>query len=176
MRSCVEHVLDNGDDVRNLLADVRQQDIEMAATTPEHRLIHLQSRMVPFPGTFTIEGMRDGEPENYEVSFVGDFQPVTTVSLPWAYLIPADMSREAERLQMHGIEVDRIIAETPVEATVYNVRVIERSSFAFQGHNMVTVEASPRQETVVIPADTLSGSNGATPGTTGVLHAGTGIE
>jgi dipeptidyl aminopeptidase/acylaminoacyl peptidase len=155
VRQCVEHVCGNSEVVRKLLEDSRQADILAGKTTPEHLLVHLQSNMVAFPGTFSIAGFRDNQPFDYDVAFVGDFSPTVTVSAPFCYLLPPELSLQAARLQMHGIQLETMTAAKALDVTIYTPRLIRRANFPFQGHNMVTVEANKRTEKVNIPAGTI---------------------
>ncbi len=154
VRSCVQHVLDDAARVRKLLQDVRQQDRELARTSPGRRLVHLQSEMVAFPEKVIIEAFQDGQPHDYEVSFVGAFQPINSVEMPAWYALPAEMSLEAERLQMHGVRIEQLTVDTTVEARKYTIRDIRRGDFVFQGHQMTALEADSRTEPAILAAGT----------------------
>lgn len=154
VRQCVEHVRANADDVKTLLSDVRTQQVEVGKTNPDKTLIHLNSEMVPFDGKFTVKGFEGDEKKDYEVTFVGNFRPVNSVSMPYAYVLPPEMSLHAERLQMHGVSIEKVPAmqDQPlqVEGTRFTVTNIRRNARAFQKHHMVTLETSAEQGQIEI--------------------------
>ncbi len=155
VRQCVDHIRSDANGIKSLLEDSRQSDIAAGKTTPQHLLVHLQADMVAFPGTVDVAGYRDEKPFNYKVAFMGDFQPTATVSAPFCYLLPRELSLQAERLQMHGIQIELLAADTEMDVTIYRPTLIRKETDPFQGHNMVTAEASTRKEKINVPAGTL---------------------
>ena len=62
------------------------------------------------------------------------FKPTRTATFPAAYVIPADLGRAVELLQLHGVEVSRLTADWRGEAQVFVVDKIERANRVYQGH------------------------------------------
>jgi dipeptidyl aminopeptidase/acylaminoacyl peptidase len=143
VRKCVDFVRQNGDDVRSLLSSVRQQHIAVASGNPENVLVHLTAEMTAFPEKIPIEAYLDGQPHTFEVTFLGQYEPAITVSLPHAYALPPEMSLEAERLQMHGIQIEELVAPITIDATQYEITSFRQASQPFQKHRMATLEAEP---------------------------------
>ena len=147
VRQCVKHVLDNKEDVKELLMEVRSDANRSEEESSKPTLVHLNSAMSAFDGKFTIKGFEGDQKKDYEVTFFGDFTPTTTVEMPFAYVLPAEMSLHAERLQMHGVEIETVSSAEPVtvDGTVYTVTAINRQPRQFQKHNMVSLEATAAQ-------------------------------
>ncbi|MDG2014261.1 MAG: DPP IV N-terminal domain-containing protein, partial [Pirellulaceae bacterium] len=148
VKECIEHVRDHADDVKNLL--------ELPNPKPEE-LIHLDSQMAAFPEKYVIRGYEGEQKKDYEVTFFGDYRPTTTVTMPDAYAFPTEMSFLAERLQMHGIQVEQLTDqasnEPPLKGRAYQISAIDRSPRSFQKHNMVKLEVAAELEDVNIPAN-----------------------
>ena len=146
VRECVEHVRTNSSDIKSLLDNVRHNQ------QPNSTLVHLNSEMAPFPGKFRIRGLDGDQKKDYEVTFFGDYKPVVSVIMPEAYAIPPDMSMLAERMRMHGVEVEILEEsnEPALEGKAYRVKTITRNPRRFQKHNMVTLEVAAETETVPI--------------------------
>ena len=82
-------------------------------------------------------------PEHFvtEVMPVFDrFKPTRTARLPAAYVIPSDLTRAVELLQLHGIVVRRLSADWQGETEVFVVEKIERASRLYQGHTRLRLE------------------------------------
>jgi hypothetical protein len=62
------------------------------------------------------------------------------VRRPWAYVIDGGRANVIAKLREHGIEVEPFDGTATVE--VYRVTDLQRQPTAFQGHHLVTVEAS----------------------------------
>lgn len=118
--------------------------------------IALRTRAIPFDRTFTALGYVEyddagnkieptDEAKDYEVELVNDFETTLSVERPWAYLIPADLTRIAEHLQRHGIEVQEVREAMELDAEVYRIDEVARADRAFQGHRMLDVsKVTPR--------------------------------
>ncbi len=146
VKECVEHVRDHADDVKDLL------DLPVPKT---EELVHLDSQMAAFPDKYVIRGYEGEQKKDYEVTFFGDYRPTTTVTMPTAYAFPAEMSFLAERLRMHGIEIEQLAdaaaADPSIKGRAYKISAIDRSPRPFQKHNMVRLEVAADLEDVDIP-------------------------
>jgi dipeptidyl-peptidase 4 len=152
VRACVEQLLADGDRVRKMLADIRESDRSVAATSPDKLLVHLASKLAAFEEPFTVAGFKDSQPHDYQVRFLGDYQPAKTVNAPWCYLVPAEFSLQVERLAMHGIEIERLVSEATLPVTLSSFSSIE--PVRFQGLPMVAAQTRAREEQRNIPAET----------------------
>jgi murein tripeptide amidase MpaA len=81
----------------------------------------IHSEKVPSPITGTEVVRWTGEPVDEEVVFVHSDVPAAVVDRPAEYYIPAAWSPIAEKLRLHGIEVERLEQPATVEALMYRL-------------------------------------------------------
>ena len=81
-----------------------------------------------------VEVRWTGEPRTEQVARVADTVPKATATRPRAYYIPAAWRAIAERLQLHGIAVERLDAGRTVEVEMYRLREAHIDSAPFEGH------------------------------------------
>lgn len=62
------------------------------------------------------------------------YNPVLTVTKPWAYIIPQGWSDVVDKLKYNGIEVYRLKKDTGIEVETYYIENAERSERPNQGH------------------------------------------
>ncbi len=141
----------NKDEIRTLI----QQSDERAVREGGQIALRTEAVALPEKGTALgfeerrVEGQRRptaGEPREYEVEILDKWQATHSVERPFAYVIPSALASVVENLQRHGIAVEELREDIEVDATIYTVDEINRAERAFQGHQMVRVEATPNQE------------------------------
>lgn len=141
-------------ELRKLVERTRADFVRSAGTRSESLSMVLDARMEPFQKKEKILGFRDNEPTEIEVEFWGRYEPVTTVSLPYAYVFDSKHEALAEKLRQHGIKVDKVDSaladEFPVE--IETIVSINRAARAFQGHNMVRLETNVSRDKREVPA------------------------
>lgn len=114
--------------------------------------VPLRVKAVPFPDKITVLGYEEydaegnrvepGEPRDYEVDLVNLFEPVESVPLPFAYVLPDSMSGIADHLQRHGIRVEVLREDLAVDAELYTLGEVVLADKPFEGHEMIrSVEA-----------------------------------
>ncbi len=153
VRACVEQLIADGDRIRKLLADIRNNDSEVGANRPNELLVHLESKLSAFEEPFVVAGFKGDEPHDYTVRFRGNYQPAKTVSAPWCYLIPAEFSLQAERLAMHGIKIEKLVQDSEIPVTAFTFNSLD--PVRFQGLAMVSAKTRTSEEQRKIPAGTL---------------------
>jgi len=87
------------------------------------------------------------EPRDYEVRHDDHFVPTLEVVVPRAYLLPPGHDAVLANLRRHGLQMQPWqggSAPTPVE--VYRIDAITRAEQPFEGHRLVSVEATLRRE------------------------------
>ncbi len=152
---CLRYAHDHAEAIQQLVAETDAQFIERAANVPQSIVLAMDAQMVPFAEKVPIKAWDDdNQPKDYLVDFVGDFRPTRTIQLPYAYVLPAEYSGQADRLRRHGIRLEALSREQAVDVQVYTIDEMKRSSRAFQRHNMVSLRASERTETRTLPAGT----------------------
>ncbi|MCE2791583.1 MAG: hypothetical protein ACK57U_04005 [Planctomycetota bacterium] len=112
----------------------------------------LDARMEPFSQKEKILAYRDDQPAEIEVEFWGRYEPVTTVSLPRAYVFGPEHAKLVDKLKQHGIAVERLEKPIAVEAEIETVTSINRAARAFQSHNMVRLETTVARADREVPA------------------------
>jgi dipeptidyl aminopeptidase/acylaminoacyl peptidase len=115
-------------------------------------------RPVTVPGF--VEEMKDGKrvvtdkPRDYEVEYVGGTETTLSVSRPYAYLVPASFAAVVENLQRHGLVVEELREDVELDVEAYKVEKIDRRP-AFQKHQPVALEVTPRKDGRRIEAGTV---------------------
>ncbi len=149
---CLNYVDDHADEVRAMLAEVER---EMTADVRAEPLaIGLDGRLRPAEGTYTLHAYQSGEPRDFEIELWNQYEPTVVTTLPFAYLIPADMSRVVDRLRMHGITIEELAEPVIADVEVETIASIRRAAQAFQKHYMVQLETRSQVQTRRIPAET----------------------
>ncbi|HET8646218.1 MAG TPA: M14 family metallopeptidase [Vicinamibacteria bacterium] len=85
-----------------------------------------------------------GRPQTLPVPVVRMDAPAVTVPRPRAYWVPAAWPEVIERLQAHGIAVERLAAPREVEVEMDRLRDVKLEAAPFEGH--VQVKATPAPE------------------------------
>ncbi len=148
--ACVDHVVDQATAIRELL----DRATESAPTN-----IPLQSKVVAFKDKVVVRGYETDDPKHetpkdYTVEFWGKFEPKLTTTRPYAYLLPADCSRVADRLMQHGIPLEQLTSEATLEVETCVAKKLERSKRPFQGHSMISSQVERQVEQRKIPVGT----------------------
>ncbi len=148
VRGCFEHVAENKDQIRTVLREARAHSAGSAEVAIRHRT-------VPFTAPATILGFeeyqKDGKPRDHAVQYVAKAEPTLSVKRPHAYLFPPGYAKAVEVLQRHGLEVEELREETPLDVEVYTASKVTRQERVFQKHQAVSVEAASRKESRRVP-------------------------
>jgi hypothetical protein len=78
----------------------------------------------------------------------GEFEASRRISVPAAYVLRPEQKDLVERLQAHGIVVERLLGDETLDVEQYRVKQVVRAERAFQGHReaRLTVEAAGARE------------------------------
>ena len=136
---------------------LQRSRIDMARGDNEaapHPSVAIRSTTVPFDKPIHVLGyeydMRPGEPSptnrprDYLLAFWGKGAAVLSVSKPYAYVIPAELTEMIRTLDAHGIELNRLKTATPATTEVYSITSLKRSEESFQGHQLLQLEVESR--------------------------------
>lgn len=143
---CLNFLHENADTVQKLLQEVDREWIETASQQPQRIQFPLSARVVPFPQKFVVKGFDGDAPKDYEVDFVGNYEPTRTTPLPYAYVIPREFARPVDRLLMHGVVVEQLSDDVEADVEVDTIVELNRAERAFQKHRMVQCETERKQE------------------------------
>ena len=150
--SCFEYAARNKEKLRKLLKEVE-------ADAGKSKLA-LRGKEAPLK-KITIIGIEGGKvappgtTKEYQVAYLGKCLATASVERPFAYLVPASYVKVRENLARHGIVVEELTADAELTVEVYRVDRIITAAKAFQGHQLVTVEATPRQTKRVVKTGTI---------------------
>ena len=127
------------------------------AAKPRPR-VALRTKMVAEEKVSTVLGYveenrkRTEKPKEYPVHVVDKLQPTLEAEVPAGYLIPAGYPAAVEALQRHGVKVEELLEDLPVEAQAYTVTGFEQAARAFQKHNLVSFEVASQKVRTTAPA------------------------
>jgi dipeptidyl-peptidase-4 len=164
VQAICEYTAANKEAVRKVLTEARDATIKAGKEPKESDKISVRSKNVPVgrPVGFLgfVEEMQGNrrvptdKPRTYELMYEGGSESTLSVARPWAYLVPKGLSNVVELMQRHGIAVEELREDIDLDVETYRVDKINRRA-AFQKHQMVTVEATPRKESRRVEAGTL---------------------
>jgi len=158
---CLDFVSGHRPAVQRLLRDAeRRFEAKVGDAIP------IRSEMVAFRDLVTIKGYDPpshprrnpgaavsgearkppGVPRDYEVEFHGDFRPTKTVSRPFAYAVPAELTQVVELLHLHGVEMHELEEDRAAEAEVYRWIALRHAGRSFQSHRLASAEVARRRE------------------------------
>ena len=123
----------------------RNMKLEAGKFTLEWQVDSSRYRMIPMKGYRMKQRISrvTGHPVAYfdrsdpweeEVRQYRYFSPVTSVKVPEYYLLPSAWTEAVERLQLNGVVMEPLPADTLMEAEVYYIEELETSSRPYNGH------------------------------------------
>ncbi|MEP3482640.1 MAG: M14 family metallopeptidase [Fuerstiella sp.] len=149
------------DTIQSLITDAK-------AKQQSSRKVAIRATEVALPGTFVIPAWEeevagrgrkftdDDRQTEYTVQYHGDTAVSVDVSVPAAYVVPANQQAVIENLSQHGVQFEVLSAAKSRTVTLYSVTNFEQADREFQGHRVVsdvTVEAKSMK--TVIPAGSI---------------------
>jgi hypothetical protein len=93
-----------------------------------------------------------GKPQTLRIPLYLADAPAATATRPRAYWIPPAWPEVVERLQAHGIRVERITAPREVDVESYRLGEPRLEAAPFEGHVRVTATATPERRHERFPA------------------------
>lgn len=143
----LDYCHENAAAIRDVIASSERDFIHRASDNPSTISLSLDAKVRPFADKFRIKSFDDNaQPKDFEVAFIGDYAPVKTALLPYAYVIPLECSRQVDRLRMHGVKIQQASADASLDAEIYTINSIKRAASPFQRHAMVAADATSRSE------------------------------
>ncbi|MBZ5584265.1 MAG: M14 family metallopeptidase [Acidobacteriia bacterium] len=92
------------------------------------------------------------EPDNLETVIHDRIQTTAEAQMPLGYLIPAAWKEIADRLALHGVEMERTAKPVEREFETYRFSGVKFAASAFEGRVMLSFDARPVNEKMAIPA------------------------
>jgi hypothetical protein len=124
-------------------------DPKAAPETIDYKAI--ETRVVPSAISGGLRVEYTGKPVSARVPFQRQNHAATSVSRPKAYWIPAAWTHAIARLQLHGIQFERIEAAREVPVTMYRLEEPKFEAAAFEGHVRVAAKPVPEKRTERFP-------------------------
>ncbi len=95
-----------------------------------------------------------GKPKDMIVKFYNDIQIIDSVKTAKGYYIPAEWKIVAERLKLHGVEIDKVENPFEAEVTRYKFKNVRMNSTSNEGRQRVGFEYDTYTEKNIIPEGT----------------------
>lgn len=153
MAAALEALGEHGEELRTATAEDRRSrrdpvplgwTVDPQKEHPTVRFLGVESRtsLSPISGTLRLD--YTGEPVTLEIPYLLADKPVAEVQRPKAYWIPAAWSEVIRRLELHGIEMERLDEPREVAVKMYRLLDPQLDDMPFEGH--VRVSAATRLE------------------------------
>jgi murein tripeptide amidase MpaA len=104
-------------------------------------------------GTFYIKYHRD-RPQTFHIPYFKTFAARDSILPPRAYLIPREWNDQIERLHLHGVRIDTLIAPLTTQVEQYYVDSVKWDGSSYEGHVRPSFRATVRETTITCPAGT----------------------
>lgn len=111
----------------------------------------VEQRIEPSEVSGGLRVVWTGEPVTVEVPILEPTEPAVTVERPAAYWVPPAYRDVIERLEIHGIEVERIEEAREVEAETYRLAGAEIAEEPFEGRVRATATPVPERRRQLFP-------------------------
>jgi len=129
------------------------------------RSIAIRGQHAMAPGKTIVKGyvealrngrwLSTGEPHDYEVEVWNRYDAQQMVERPAAYAFLEPAPNVIENLRMHGIAVTALDKGMTVDGEVYTIDHVSNVSRMWQGHLLVSVEATPTPQRLDLPEGTM---------------------
>ncbi len=150
VRSCIETAIARKDELRKLLDNVA----ENASRQEGDGSISLRSKLKAH-GSASVAGFKPnsidmdhykqtklvkGEPQDFPVKLMTRYESSESVTMPRAYVLRGSEVRVADRLLMHGIQVERVLEDATAKGHGYTIKKVTKQRKAFQGRRSQDLE------------------------------------
>ena len=120
-------------------------DPKAPAETIEYKGIETRVAPSAISGGLRVE--YTGKPMSARVPYQRQNRTATSVTRPKAYWIPAAWSNLAARLEVHGVQVERMAESRDVKGTMYRLQEPKIEQEAFEGRVRMKANPAPEQRT-----------------------------
>jgi len=93
-------------------------------------------------------------PATWRVPLFGTFEPRRRVSVPRGYLLSRAYGPVAEKAYLHGLKVERTLADADLDVEVYRATEMTWEDRSYQGHHGATAKGAFAAERRHVPAGT----------------------
>lgn len=148
--------------IRDLVAKASEDGAGLGPTGS--REIAIRGKAAMAPGTVTVKGyieerrngrwIATGDERDYEVELWNRYEPAKTVTRPAGYVLLENAPQVIANLENHCIRIETLSKPTQLDCDAYTISKISNASRLFQGHALLTIEASSTKESLTLPAGT----------------------
>jgi len=121
------------------------------AAPPTEEFLGVGQRVELSPVSGALRPVWTGELQTAEVPIYETSEPATTVARPAAYWIPPAYRDVIERLELQGIEMERIGEPRELEVEMYRLTEAELGDQPFEGHVRATATPVPERRRETFP-------------------------
>lgn len=140
--------------VKKLRDEWRRTTVEAGSHPAGARPITIAGRLAAWPEPIVIRAWDEQQPRDYPVEHWAMGVATTRVARPYAYLLPEESSRVADRLLMHGLTVEQLTRNVTLDVEQYVIAKREQAATPFQGHRLVRLEVTKKHVRRSVPAGT----------------------
>ncbi len=139
----------HSEEISGLVSSADQRTIQRGLNPSEQDgfIVEYELKQLPEPVTLHSWEMEvipreGGWPEikktdkrrNYVMPYFAEFQPKRRVKFPAAYLLPDADSVVIEKLDQHGVNLERLASQTTLEVESFRIKEIKAAQRLYQGH------------------------------------------
>ena len=163
LATVIEAVGEHGTELREAIRTDRArrpETVPLAWRVPEgvspgeRELLAVEQRLEPSPISGGKRVEYTGKPVTLSVPWYAYTEPQITVEPPVAYWVPPAWHEVIERLEIHGLEMERITEPRRVEVEMYRLADAELETKPFEGHVRASARAIPERRVETFPPGT----------------------
>ncbi len=170
IHSLIEYASENTTEIKTMLAEVDKKTIERGADPAVTDSFAIAYNVRPLEEKVTIRTFEAERTNNSDVYFSYrktdrqqdvtvpyyiDFYATKNVKFPFAYLLTTPDPQITDLLKMHGVKVEKLAADTPIEVQRFVISTLKGSSKLNQGHYTNTINGSYISEKIDFPSGTI---------------------
>lgn len=168
--SILEFCCDHKEEIAHLIKEVDQKTVQRGLNPGEEDVFITKYESKPTGQEITIHGYEmevlksdRGWPrvrktdvtKTYTMPLYADYGALSSVRLPYGYLIPLPMLEVEKNLLLHGITVEKLTRPVELEVETFVIEELKSMERAYQGHHLNSVKGKYATETVEFPVDSL---------------------
>ncbi|MBM3310305.1 MAG: hypothetical protein FJY80_02235 [Candidatus Aminicenantes bacterium] len=135
-------------------ADTFGLDFDLRALPQPVTVLGFEMESVPREGA-PPQMKRTDRKKTFTIPYFADFVQKTTVPLPAGYLVSPANAEVVEKLLLHGLLVERLIAPAKLDVQSFKIKEIKAAANLYQGHRTNTLTGEYAAETREFPAGTV---------------------
>lgn len=159
--ACLDELAARHQEITQLRSQVRRDVIRAGRRPAASDRVPIAGRLAQWHDkpTITIKGFRTDEsgqlkPHDHPVEHWGKGEPVRFVRRPFAYLLPHEASRIADRLVMHGLRLEQLTQSVALDVEQYRIASRQQAGNPYEGHRTVELQVTSHHTQRLLPEGT----------------------